>query len=314
MKKFELLISLSIVITLLLSTPRALGLTTILFSENFDSYPNGSQPTGWAHDNDFSVQNGAYQRYSTVNGGWSIAFYTGQKFTDFNYTVTATGLPNCVQTPPVLGIAFRVQDRGNLYYAWIDIDKAQLKKTINGHDVSIGVGHKTGFGGQFNPLGTYKLTVVANGPNIYFFINGILQLVANDATYSQGFIGVNTYNCNASWDNVVVTNNAAYKPSLSVLSASGGQSGGKATIQSNLATTSSTMQTHFEVLNSAGALVTSSTVSGVWNPGQTITQSITWSALVTGSYTLKVYVLNPNALDVVGGSIVSNVFLQPFTV
>ncbi len=174
---------------------------TTLYQEVFNSYPNGSQPLNWYHDPFYSVQNGKYQTVGSLS--WNIAFYQGQTFTDFNYTETATGLSNCGQQPPVLGIAFRIQNRLNLYFFWLDIDKVSIIKMVAGHMTAIGVGHKNGI--TITPLGTFKLNVVVVGSDIKAYVNGIFQMEATDATFSQGFVGVNTYHCNSAFDNLLVT-------------------------------------------------------------------------------------------------------------
>ena len=179
---------------------------SVLYSENFNSYPNGSQPANWQHDPLWSVQNGAYQFVNPNHGSWAYAAYVGAKFADFNLTVTATGLANCVQQPPVLGVVFRAQNRINNYFVWGDIDKFTINKYVAGSPQGIPSTTLNGSLGPINPLGTYTIQVIANGTDIKATWNHRFTVEAHDATFSAaGYIGVATYNCNAAFDNIVVT-------------------------------------------------------------------------------------------------------------
>ncbi len=177
----------------------------VLYTQNF-SGANGSEPANWYHDLGYSIQNGWYQAIQPkVKGGWTVAYYTGQKFSNFSLSATAEGLSGCNQLPPVLSVVFRAQSRTNLYGFWADIDKLQLWKYVNGFPVVM----QTIGSIKINSTGTpYVLTVEANGSHLQaFFSNGIksYHLSVDDSSFSSGYVGVATYNCNARFTNVVVS-------------------------------------------------------------------------------------------------------------
>jgi len=224
-----------------LSIPVAFS-STILFSENFSGYPSGSQAPGWTPHGHIFLEGGQYvipcvaKGCTPANGTvWSTALYTGQTFSDFNYSVRATGLgqcgpPNLPQSPPVLTIVFRAQSSSkqpslNTYYAWMDIDKLQISKYVNGVPTVLGgvtlahlalqgiltpndtvsITHNGQQQTWFNPDGSYYLRISANGPTLSMFFNGRLEVQVTDSTYTSGYIGFGTYACNGAFNDVLVS-------------------------------------------------------------------------------------------------------------
>jgi hypothetical protein len=178
---------------------------SVLFSENFNGLANGSQPPNWAHDSTWSVQNGVYS--SSGSTTQTQAYYTGATFSDFEYQVLATGLPNCGQKPPVLALTFRMQNKQNGYWFWGDIDKLQIVKWVNGQPnyLTVNPPYNSKSIGQINPTGTFNMTIIANGSSLTAIWNSQYTITVQDSTYSSGYIGVGTYHCNAAFNNVLVT-------------------------------------------------------------------------------------------------------------
>ena len=186
----------------------------VLYSENFNSYSNGATPTAWTNEvvsgsNVWAVENGTYQALHASNG-WAASLYEGQTFTNFRMTVLASGSKTCYnsQQPPVLAVVFRATDPDNNYYFWADIDKIQIQKNVNGNWQWPSSGSSTAWKniGQVAPSGTwYNMTVIVNGTSITAIWNNQYTLTATDSEFSSGYIGVATYNCNAEFDNVIVT-------------------------------------------------------------------------------------------------------------
>ena len=268
----------SIVILLAMYSTVAVSAATILYSIDFSSMANGSEPANWYHDPSFSVQNGLYT--STGSTGYQVAYYTGQTFGDATYTVQATGLTSScldasgntvpcsgssVQYPPVLAIAFKMQDKIDGYWFWGDIDKIQIVKWVNGEATVLadkGVG-------QINPMGTFTLTVTTSGNTITANWNGQFTITATDSQYSSGYAGVGTYHMNSGYNDLVVSSGTP----MSSSSASTSSSSSASTSTSSSVSTSGTQTTTTRTVTTT----VTSTVTSVTTASSISTTTVTQS-------------------------------------
>jgi hypothetical protein len=219
-----------------------------VYSINFNAYANGAEPANWYYDPSFSVWNGLYQ--STGSTGYQVAYYRGQSFGDGTYTVQATGLSSQSiggQSPPVLAIAFKMQDRVDGYWFWGDIDKIQIVKWVNGYSYVL-AGQSIG---QINPTGGFLLSVSVTGSNIVANWNGQYTIGVQDSTFSSGYAGVGTYHMGAGFNNLVVSGAQSSTTTSTAVSSS---------ISSSTSTTSSTSA-------SSGQTTLGSTTTSVSLPG-----------------------------------------------
>jgi hypothetical protein len=193
---------------------RPASASTVLFSENFNSLANGSEPASWHYDSGYSVQNGTYA--SVGSSGYSLAYYTGATFSNFTYQDVATGVPHCGQTPPVLAVAFRMQNETNGYWFWADIDKLQIVKWVDGQPnyLIVNPPYNSKNIGSINPTGTFNMTIVANGNQLTAIWNSQYTITVDDSTWKSGYIGVGTYHCNAEFNDLQVTSLGQHVPSF----------------------------------------------------------------------------------------------------
>jgi len=253
--------------------------STVLFSENFTGLPNGSQPAGWTHDPNYSIQNGTYA--SVGSHGYSTAYYTGASFSNFTYQATVSGLGKCNQQPPVFLLNFRMQNRLNGYSFAADIDKLQIWRWVNGNPTFYGYKEI----GQITPTGTYNMSVTVSGSSITATFNG-QSISVTDTTFSSGYIGVATYNCNAAFNDIIVS---SLDPTTTIV----------LTTTTNSTTTSSTSTTS---LNSTSTTTTTSTLANSTSTTSTTSVSTTTVPTTTVTETCQV-VFTMSGDEVIGAQI-----------
>jgi len=190
--------------------------STPLYSQNFNSYANGATPAGWNNDGDrWAVEAGNYTYTSTTYGGWTASLYEGQTFTNFRYTINASGVAGCQtgQSPPVLAIVFRATNRANNYYFWGDIDKIQIVKYVTGIPYVLAT---KGILGGIQPATNhwFNMTVDVVGTNITAVWDNTYTITTFDSQFASGYIGVATYNCNSEFNNVIVSSLGRPVPSF----------------------------------------------------------------------------------------------------
>jgi len=175
---------------------------SVLYSQSFTSEPNGYVTSNWVESGrtgNFQTESGLFS--SIGSSGYTVAYYSGATFASFEYQAIATGLTGCAQSPPVLGLVFRMQNSLNGYIFWGDIDKVQIEE-LSGGTFSTLVGDNIG---QIDSTGTFNMTVVAQGSTLTAIWNSQYTLTVQDTTFASGYIGVMTYDCNAGFNNLVVT-------------------------------------------------------------------------------------------------------------
>ena len=253
-----------------------------LYSLDFASYPNGEEPANWYYDPSFSVQNGIYE--SVGSTGYQVAYFQGQSFSDFTYSVTSTGLTaNSIggQLPPVLALAFRMQDRLDGYWFWGDIDKIQIVKWVGGYStvlVSEGIG-------QINPTGTFSLSVTVSGNSLSANWNNQYEISVSDTTFSSGYVGVGTYHMDAGFNDLLVTgggSTASSSSTSSTTSVTDSTSTGTSSSTSTYNSTSSATSTSSTSSTPTFHYTTSTPVATGTQP-QDFTLSITGNCPATGA-------------------------------
>lgn len=195
----------------------------IFYTFDFCSIPTGAMPPDWVSYKNkpgWSVQacNLAYEGTSV---GYVGAYYSGRLFSNFTLSLNTIALGNCPsnpnalpggQLPPVMYVTFGQQSTKvvNEYYFRFDIQKVEIEKYVNGYESVLAL-RQTSY-----PLlnnGTFDVTLSVNGGLInaswYGPLNngGITQgsIWATDSTFSTGWIGVATYNCDAAFSNLHIS-------------------------------------------------------------------------------------------------------------
>lgn len=131
-------------------------------------------------------------------------------FSDFQLEVDAElidGAPNST-----FGILFRIQESGEFYRFELMNDGHYMIERFGGGDNWIRfvddwtISDSILSGGVVN-----RLKVIADGPNMSFYVNDVILTEVTDTSYSDGYIGLDagTYGSNltvASFDNLVLSN------------------------------------------------------------------------------------------------------------
>jgi hypothetical protein len=109
-------------------------------------------------------------------------------------------------------MVFRQQAGNKLndyYFFHLDIGKAQIMKETNGYPSVLA----TRSLGRLDIHGTFSMTVTASGSSITASWSGPLAngkttqgtLTVIDSSYSSGWIGLSTYNCDATFSSLSVS-------------------------------------------------------------------------------------------------------------
>ncbi len=227
----------AVVLTLLVSMFAVCGLTlpasaaTVLFSENFNSYSNGSLPANWTISSDsgyktVSVENGGL----VINGRGSDAqtrvVYLGSELTnkgdytfEADYTILEGDYALDVSTR-YSSMIYRASASIYPYYYCTTRTKPSQNNELSIRNNSNSSSYKqlalTACPAQFVLNQTYHLKVVCRGANIQFYIDDALVFNhtletsgANYAYLDKGTIGFTTSNMKVRFDNVVVTEAAS---------------------------------------------------------------------------------------------------------
>jgi hypothetical protein len=148
---------------------------------------------------------------------------SGSATTDAHYTVDAGAAwtdytVSCdvrADDDDYQGISFRVQDGNNFYLffhvfgdAGPDSWDVYLQKVVGGTrtDLVASYDNEGAAAGQIDSEGVfYTFKVVVSGINIKCYIDDVLKFDVNDATYSDGTVGVWCESHEGRWDNMLVT-------------------------------------------------------------------------------------------------------------
>jgi hypothetical protein len=157
-----------------------------IFSDDFE----GAGLANWSRSGagTFSAQGGAMTSISTGDA-WNI---NAAGAADFVYSGDVTLLAGTA-----VGLSFRTNDTGSQGYDVIlDIADGGIKLNYRPYTVI------QRFTKPFVRNRAYNITVVAKGPNIRVFWDGVEVIDANDSRYPSGKFGVFGYMSEASYDNI----------------------------------------------------------------------------------------------------------------
>jgi len=156
-------------------------------------------------------------RWTAVSGSWSlVAEGTGVAYRQSGSPVgwSAAGLGwwsnyrlaadvKLLATDSAGGFAnlnMRVQDEANKYFVYVsDVHGIAIKKVVGGVQTELASKPYA-----ISPGTSYRVEVRARGSAIELYIDGALQLSAEDSAYRKGKIALETYRADAQFDNIVV--------------------------------------------------------------------------------------------------------------
>ncbi len=209
-----------------LTVPMAASAEAVYFSENFNSYSNGTLPSGWTISsdsgiNDIKVQDGALIINGRGTDSQTRVFYTGSELSargdyvfEADYTVLESDYAMSSSTR-YSGMIFRASSALEPYY----YVTTRVRTGTTNNEFSI-----RNAGNSFKKIEeaaapfnqalntTYRLKVICNGANVKFYIDDSLvfntTLDSTGASYSylsSGSIGFTTSNLKIKIDNISVT-------------------------------------------------------------------------------------------------------------
>lgn len=215
-----------------LTMPLSASAGAVLFSENFNSYSNGTLPANWTISSD-----SGYNTVSVEDGGLVVnglgsdlqtrVVYFGSELTnkgdytfEADYTILQGDYALDVSTR-YSSMMYRVSpDIYPYYYCTTRTKTSQINELSirnNSNTASYNQLSKVACPIQFVLNQTYHLKVVCRGANVKFYIDGAQVFdhtlsTANTTNYTyldKGTIGFTTSNMKVRFDNVVVTEEAA---------------------------------------------------------------------------------------------------------
>ena len=174
------------------------------FTPPFDSQFNGSAP-GWEpHSGSWWIDSGAWYTTRGISGSSaSTSYVTNYANFDYEARLWRSGCEGCANRLLVRGTPYPLASN-NWWYAqyafqytrngsfsvWKQV--AGASSALQGWTDSPAINQ----GGDWNVL-----RVVANGPNLYFYINGTLVWLGSDASLSSGRVGIGMYRASGTTDN-----------------------------------------------------------------------------------------------------------------
>lgn len=191
------------------SSGQAYAESTVQFSDNFE---NGGQALWTATSGVWSVVKDSggyvYQQSSTREGR---TFAGDSGWTD--YSVTADVYVDDFNGSNRVYVAGRYTDGNNFYAASLYNSKGgtlEIRKKVSGSSTTIA--SKKNFELKTDTL--YRVKLELNGSEIRMYINGELQLTAEDSSLAAGGIGLITYKTKARFDNVIVSGISGVEPEI----------------------------------------------------------------------------------------------------
>lgn len=182
-----------------------------LFSDNF----NDGNANGWTTTSgSWSVATDRTPVYRVGANGGNVRSNAGNTAWT-NYSVQARIKPlsfssaSSVRWASLLG---RYRDTGNYYYVALQNDNVlRLRRFVGSSSTTLAERSFTVTTGTW-----YTVRLDLNGTALSVFVNGALQLSANDSAISSGRIAVAAYGASASYDDVVVNPIGAASPDFSL--------------------------------------------------------------------------------------------------
>ncbi len=231
------IVALACVMTMLMTMFSVSGLTlvttaaegTVLFTENFNSYANGTLPSDWKVSSDsgyntVSIQNGALQIDGRGHDWQTRVVYLGSELMEkgnyvfeADYTIVASDY-DLTSSTRYSSMMFRASSDIYPYY----YITSRVRNNTTKNELSIRNNTDVGSYKQLSLVTpsqaqqvigeTYHLKVVCRGANIQYFVDGVLEfnytLETSGTNYSyldRGTIGFTTSNLCVQYDNIVVT-------------------------------------------------------------------------------------------------------------
>ena len=184
---------------------------SVLYSENFTEYANGTHPPSWTnpHDN-WIVENGWYQWNAPPSSGLVVSWYTGLRFGNFVMSATVEGLKYCPnpEGAPVFYVELRGPKSDNVwgYEFGSDVYTMQINKHNLTSSYNLASLHTNGLAAYGSPM---QIKVQVDGSSLQYWLtdhNGVSHyLSAEDSEFKVGYLGLATYNCGVEFTNIVVS-------------------------------------------------------------------------------------------------------------
>jgi lysophospholipase L1-like esterase len=176
----------------------ASGTSVVLYSEDF----NANTSLGWQSNGGTWTATSQRYRSSNTNGEFT-SFYNGRNFTNYTYKVDATADWN-----NDIGVVFNYADANNYYVLTFNSNSktAALKKKKGGSVSTVASGTFVG-----NGTGTrHSIEIVNSTASTTIKINGnVIFDNVSTVDFTSGKIGLYSFYCPSSFDNVIVTSNNA---------------------------------------------------------------------------------------------------------
>jgi hypothetical protein len=185
---------------------------TVLYMDDFAGDSVGSMASGWiqgdtqtglgswmvASDGSNVLQGAAAGSDFTVDIGGNASW------TDYTFQVDAKMISGTNYEVGVYGRFAVGTDKGNFYEAYMDDSgSVQLRVKLNGSTTTLGSKSKSATPPALNTTTTFRLDM--HGSTITVYVNGVMRVMATDATLAAGGIGVIVEGGTAEFDNVLVT-------------------------------------------------------------------------------------------------------------
>ncbi len=185
----------------------------LALTENFDT---GKAADWTAVQGDWEVAGGEYTQ-STIE--WTTTAtketyhrsYFGEEDWD-DYTVEATvRIDDGGATAPIIGIFFRVTEKsadGDYYYFRLDERAAEGPGLIKAPNITMQI--NGGFPAERGR--DYVMRVELDGDNIRCYLDGVLEIEVSDGEFSNGAVGVGTFDAEGHFDDVSVNGDGIPRP------------------------------------------------------------------------------------------------------
>ncbi len=200
----------------------------VLFSENFDSYANGTLPTNWVIKSDsgitdVSVQDGGLVINGLGSDAQTRVFYGGSELANYgdyvfeaDYTILASDYALSSSTR-YSSMVFRANNVSTTPYYYYTTSRVRTGTTENELSIRYDSAEYKQIDWSAPPASmslntTYHFKVVANGANIKFYIDNAMVFNTTLSTSGDsywylptGSIGFTTSNLKIKMDNIVVS-------------------------------------------------------------------------------------------------------------
>jgi len=230
--------ALSVLLTMVaacgLVLPMAVSAETVYYTENFDSYSNGTLPSDWQISSDsgitdIKVQDGALVINGLGTDAQTRVFYTGSALDgrgdyvfEADYTILQSDYDIASSSTRYSGMIFRANSALQPYYyvtTRVRTGTTNNEFSIRNSNNSFKKIEEAAAPFTYALNETHRLKVICNGPYVKFYIDDSLvfntSLDTTGASYSYlttGTIGFTTSNLKIKIDNISVTERTSVTP------------------------------------------------------------------------------------------------------